>query len=46
MKAIMALLPPESHEQREPTAAEIALAHAAGTRATAPTSTPRRPGTD
>jgi len=47
MKAIMALLPPEARERREPTAAEIARALPAGVADVDPAhETARRPGTD
>ncbi|HAP77647.1 MAG TPA: HAD-IB family hydrolase [Acidimicrobiaceae bacterium] len=46
MKAIMALLPPESREQRTPTEAEIALAMPPGHRGNGTGEDRRRPGTD
>jgi putative phosphoserine phosphatase/1-acylglycerol-3-phosphate O-acyltransferase len=46
MKAIMALLPPESHEWHEPSAEEIALAMPAGARGDGSNESKRRPGTD
>jgi putative phosphoserine phosphatase/1-acylglycerol-3-phosphate O-acyltransferase len=46
MKAIMALLPPESRERREPTAAEIALAMPPGKKGDGTNEPVRRPGTD
>jgi putative phosphoserine phosphatase/1-acylglycerol-3-phosphate O-acyltransferase len=46
MKAIMALLPPESREGREPTAEEIALALPPGYKGDLQHESLRRPGTD
>jgi putative phosphoserine phosphatase/1-acylglycerol-3-phosphate O-acyltransferase len=46
MKAIMALLPPEAHERREPTEAEIALAMPSGAKGDGSNESKRRPGTD
>jgi putative phosphoserine phosphatase/1-acylglycerol-3-phosphate O-acyltransferase len=46
MKAIMALLPPESRERREPTADEIALALPPGYKGDLEHESRRRPGTD
>ncbi len=46
MKAIMALLPPESREQREPTADEIALAMPPGKKGDGSNESKRRPGVD
>jgi putative phosphoserine phosphatase / 1-acylglycerol-3-phosphate O-acyltransferase len=46
MKAIMDLLPPESREQREPTAAQIAAALPPGYRGNPDAESTRRPGTD
>ena len=46
MKAIMALLPPEAHERREPTAEEIARALPSGVTEDRGNEAGRRPGTD
>jgi putative phosphoserine phosphatase / 1-acylglycerol-3-phosphate O-acyltransferase len=46
MKAIMALLPPESREEREPTPEEIALAMPPGKKGDGSNESKRRPGTD
>ncbi|MFZ4718583.1 MAG: HAD-IB family hydrolase [Ilumatobacteraceae bacterium] len=46
MKAIMALLPPEARESREPTAEEIALAMPSGAKGDGSNESRRRPGTD
>jgi putative phosphoserine phosphatase/1-acylglycerol-3-phosphate O-acyltransferase len=46
MKAIMALLPPESGEWHEPTAEEIALAMPSGAKGDGSNESARRPGTD
>jgi putative phosphoserine phosphatase/1-acylglycerol-3-phosphate O-acyltransferase len=46
MKAIMALLPPESRVRREPTEAEIAVAMPPGAKGDGSNETQRRPGTD
>jgi putative phosphoserine phosphatase/1-acylglycerol-3-phosphate O-acyltransferase len=46
MKAIMDLLPPESREKREPTAAELALSLPPGYKGDPSGETKRRPGTD
>jgi putative phosphoserine phosphatase / 1-acylglycerol-3-phosphate O-acyltransferase len=46
MKAIMALLPPESREHHEPTPEEIALAMPAGKKGDGSNETTRRPGKD
>lgn len=46
MKAIMALLPPESREWHEPTAEEIALALPPGYKGDLQHESVRRPGTD
>lgn len=46
MKAIMALLPPESREEREPTPEEIALAMPPGKKGDGSNESKRRPGAD
>jgi putative phosphoserine phosphatase/1-acylglycerol-3-phosphate O-acyltransferase len=46
MKAIMALLPPESRERRTPTADEIALAMPPGSKGDGSNERGRRPGSD
>jgi putative phosphoserine phosphatase / 1-acylglycerol-3-phosphate O-acyltransferase len=46
MKAISALLPPESQERRTPTAEELALTYPAGYRGDPDAEVDRRPGTD
>jgi putative phosphoserine phosphatase/1-acylglycerol-3-phosphate O-acyltransferase len=46
MKAISALLPPESREHREPTADELAATYPPGYRGDPESETERRPGTD
>jgi putative phosphoserine phosphatase/1-acylglycerol-3-phosphate O-acyltransferase len=46
MKAIMAVLPPESRQQHEPSAEEIALAMPPGKKGDGSNETTRRPGKD
>ena len=46
MKAITALLPPESRAQREPTSEELAATYPPGYRGDPERESERRPGTD